>query len=122
MPAPRDGLRSLPAASSGEQRRRARVVGEGGLDQAAPEAFVEMNRVDAQNLGLKTGDRARVVSRRGAVEMPVVVDGRGKPPQGRAFVPFFDEMKLINVLTLDAMDNISKEPDYKKCAVRIERV
>jgi nitrate reductase NapA len=37
------------------------------------------------------------------------------------FVPFFDESLLINLLTLDAMDNISKQPDYKKCAVRVER-
>jgi len=78
--------------------------------------------VDAQNLGVKTGDLARVVSRRGAIEVPVIIDGRGKPAQGRVFVPFFDESKLVNLLTLDAMDNISKEPDYKKCAVRIERV
>jgi nitrate reductase NapA len=38
------------------------------------------------------------------------------------FVPFFDESHLVNELTLDAMDSISKEPDYKKCAVRLERV
>ena len=37
-------------------------------------------------------------------------------------MPFFDEMHKINELTLDAMDNISKDPDYKKCAVRVERV
>ena len=36
-------------------------------------------------------------------------------------MPFFDENLLINELTLDAMDCISKEPDYKKCAVRVER-
>ncbi len=47
---------------------------------------------------------------------------RGRPPQGTVFVPFFDESLLINLLTLDAMDNISKQPDYKKCAVRLERV
>jgi nitrate reductase NapA len=51
-----------------------------------------------------------------------MVDGRGKPPQGSVFIPFFDERRLVNELTLDAMDNISKEPDYKKCAVRLERV
>ena len=85
-----------------------------------PEAYVELNRVDAQELGLKKGDRARVVSRRGSIEVPVEVDGRGKPPRGTVFVPFFDEHHLINKLTLDAMDNISKEPDYKKCAVRVE--
>jgi nitrate reductase NapA len=52
--------------------------------------------------------------------MMAKVDGRGKPPRGSAFIPFFDESLLANVLTLDAMDNISKEPDFKKCAVRIE--
>ena len=50
------------------------------------------------------------------------IDGRGKPPRGTVFIPFFDESKLVNFITLDAMDNISKEPDYKKCAVRIERI
>ena len=50
------------------------------------------------------------------------MDGRGQPPRGTLFVPFFDEHRLVNLLTLDAMDNISKEPDYKKCAVRVERV
>ena len=48
--------------------------------------------------------------------------GRGRPPQGTLFVPFFDESYLINLVTLDAMDNISKQPDYKKCAVRLQRV
>ncbi len=49
--------------------------------------------------------------------MPVEQNARGS-----VFVPFFDERSLINQLTLDAMDNISKQPDYKKCAVGIERV
>jgi nitrate reductase NapA len=39
-----------------------------------------------------------------------------------AFVPFFDENVLINLVTLDAYDPISKQPDFKKCAVRIEKV
>ncbi|MCP3964399.1 MAG: molybdopterin-dependent oxidoreductase [bacterium] len=91
------------------------------LHQAEPGAYVEINRADASELGVKSGDRVRVVSRRGNVELPARVDGRGKPPRGSVFVPFFDEGRLINRVTLDAMDNISKEPDYKKCAVRIER-
>ena len=37
------------------------------------------------------------------------------------FVPFFDEKQLINHLTLDATCPVSKEPDYKKCAVRVEK-
>ncbi|MFO0811364.1 MAG: molybdopterin-dependent oxidoreductase [Gemmataceae bacterium] len=92
------------------------------LHQAVPEAYVELNRADAIQLGVTTGDRVRLVSRRGKLELPVVVDGRGRPPRGSVFVPFFDGNKLINRLTLDAMDSISKEPDYKKCAVRLERV
>ena len=45
----------------------------------------------------------------------------GQPPQGSVFVPFFDEGKLVNKLTLDAMDCISKEPDFKKCAVKVSK-
>ena len=92
------------------------------LHQAVPEAYVELNRADAQALGVKTGDQVRLTTRRGKLELVAKVDGRGKPPRGSVFVPFFDESKMINELTLDAMDNISKEPDYKKCAVRVERV
>ena len=44
-----------------------------------------------------------------------------RPEAGDECVPFFDETKLINRLTLDAHCPFSKEPDYKKCAVRIER-
>ncbi|TXH59148.1 MAG: periplasmic nitrate reductase subunit alpha [Burkholderiaceae bacterium] len=92
------------------------------LHQAVPAAYVEMNRADADQFGVKKGDRVKVVSRRGSLELPVEVDGRGRPPRGTLFVPFFDESLLINLVTLDAMDNISKQPDYKKCAVRLERV
>jgi nitrate reductase NapA len=92
------------------------------LHQAVPEAYVELNRADASELGLNSGDRARLVSRRGSMEFKVQIDGRGQPERGSVFVPFFDESRLINELTLDAMDSISKEPDYKKCSVRVERV
>ena len=91
------------------------------LHQAAPKAFVEINRADAAELGIKTGDKVLIRSRRGEVTMPALIDGRGKPPKGSVFVPFFDEKMLVNRLTLDAMDNISKEPDYKKCAVSIAK-
>ena len=102
---------------TGSMTRRTRE-----LHQAVPDAFVELNRADAADLGVREGDRVQVASRRGEVELRVVVDGRGRPPRGTVFVPFFDESKLVNLLTLDAMDNISKEPDYKKCAVKIDRV
>jgi nitrate reductase (cytochrome) len=92
------------------------------LYQAVPDAYVEMNRGDAEEAGIRKGDRVKLVSRRGSLELIVDIDGRGRPPRGTLFVPFFDESRLINLVTLDAMDNISKQPDYKKCAVRIERL
>lgn len=91
------------------------------LHQAVPSAYVELNPTDARSLGVQDGETVRVTSRRGTVELPAVTQGRAQPPRGTVFVPFFDESRLANLLTLDAMDNISKEPDYKKCAVRVER-
>lgn len=92
------------------------------LHQAAPEAYVELSRSDAAELGVENGQQVRVSSRRGSVELKARVDDRGQPPRGSVFIPFFDEARLANVLTLDALDCISKEPDYKKCAVRVEKV
>ncbi|RME68452.1 MAG: nitrate reductase [Verrucomicrobia bacterium] len=89
------------------------------LRNAMPNAYVEMNLADAAALGLKNGDIAVVESRRGRIELPVWLDGRGKPPPGSVFVPFFDERLLINEVTLGETCPISKEPDYKKCAVRV---
>lgn len=81
-----------------------------------------MNRADAGRLGITNGELVRLTSRRGQLDVPVWIDGRGSPPAGSLFVPFFDERLLINLLTLDAYDPFSKQPDYKKCAVRVSRV
>ncbi|MGJ8639469.1 MAG: molybdopterin-dependent oxidoreductase [Opitutaceae bacterium] len=86
------------------------------LRNAMPHAYVEMNPEDAKEQGLSNGDIAIVETRRGKIELPVWLDGRGHPPRGSIFVPFFDENLLINELTLGDIDPISKEPDYKKCA------
>ncbi|MCB9832641.1 MAG: molybdopterin-dependent oxidoreductase [Planctomycetes bacterium] len=91
------------------------------LHQAAPAAYVELNSVDAAEMGIGNGGRVKVSSRRGEVVLEAKIDGRGRPPRGTVFIPFFDENRLVNRLTLDAMCCISKEPDFKKCAVRIER-
>ena len=51
--------------------------------------------------------------------MRVDTQGRNKPPEGLIFIPFFDESRLVNKLTLDATCPISKETDFKKCAARV---
>ena len=92
------------------------------LHGAVPAAYVELHPDDARWLGVQNGQQVRLVSRRGEIELEVQVGGRGQPLPGNVFVPFFDEGKLINELTLDAYCPISRQPDYKKCAVRVEKV
>ena len=55
------------------------------------------------------------------MKLPASINERGVPVKGHVFVPFFDENLLINDLTLDAFCPISKQPDYKKCAVKVEK-
>ncbi|MGM0558991.1 MAG: molybdopterin-dependent oxidoreductase [Myxococcota bacterium] len=91
------------------------------LRRAMPHAYVEMHPDDAADLDIQRGETVVVESRRGAIELPVWLNGRGKPPRGSLFVPFFDERMLINKVTLDDHCPISKQPDYKKCAARVRR-
>lgn len=89
------------------------------LHRAVPYAQIFMHPKDAEALKLKRGGMAWVVSRRGRVKARVETKGRNRMPRGTIFVPWFDEGVLINKVTLDATDPISKETDFKKCAVRI---
>ena len=92
------------------------------LHRAVPNAYVELNGDDARELGIRDRERVRLVTRRGSLELEARIDYRAQPSRGHTFVPFFDEALLINELTLDAYCPISAQPDYKKCAVRIERI
>jgi nitrate reductase NapA len=92
------------------------------LHRAVPHSYVEINRADARPLGIRDGDTVRLTSRRGAIELEARIDYRGQPPRGRLFAPAFDEGVAVNLLTTDACDPISGQPDYGACAVRVERV
>jgi nitrate reductase NapA len=89
------------------------------LHQAVPKAYVELNVQDAATLNIRTGDKVKLISRRGELVLPASVNERGQPTRGQVFVPFFDESLLINELTIDAFCPISREPEYKKCAVKV---
>lgn len=91
------------------------------LHNAVPSSYVEIHPEDAADLGVVNGDLVKIISRRGELTMPAQINGRGVPVRGMVFVPFFDESYLINEVTLDAFCPISKQPDYKKCAVRLEK-
>lgn len=98
------------------------------LDRAAPDAWVELSRQDAEELGIAEGDRVRVVSRRGHIEVAARIAG-GRP--GTVFAPFHygswgqdegDPPRAANELTMTEWDPVSKQPVYKVAAVRVERV
>ncbi len=97
-----------------------RRVGE--LHRAVPEAVVFMHPDDAKDRGIQRGMQVKLASRRGEITAHVETKGRNKVPRGLVFIPFFDEGRLVNKLTLDATCPISKETDFKKCAVKVTRV
>ena len=89
------------------------------LYRAVPEALCYMNPKDAKAKGFKNGELIWVESRRGKVKARVETRGRNRPPQGLVFVPWFDEKVFINKVTLDATCPMSKQTDFKKCAVKL---
>lgn len=91
------------------------------LYKAFPDAVVFMHPDDAKARGLQRGMEVKVASRRGEIQLRVETRGRNKPPRGLVFIPFFDAGRLVNKLTLDATCPISKETDYKKCAVKVTK-
>ena len=92
------------------------------LYKAFPNAVVFMHSADAKKLNVSRGSEVRIVSRRGEIRTRVETRGRNRPPPGLVFVPWFDATQLINKVTLDATDPISKQTDFKKCAVKIVAV
>ncbi|MGY0559838.1 periplasmic nitrate reductase subunit alpha [Luteimonas sp. A277] len=89
------------------------------LYRSFPSAVVFMHPDDARSRGLKRGDEVVVSSRRGEMRTRVETRGRNRMPRGSVFVPWFDAAQLINKVTLDATCPISKQTDFKKCAVRV---
>ncbi len=91
------------------------------LYRSFPDAVVFMHPNDAKKRGLRRGMAAKIISRRGEIEAMVETRGRNRVPEGLVFIPWFDASRLVNKLTLDATDPLSKETDFKKTAVKIER-
>lgn len=91
------------------------------LYRAFPDAVVFMHPDDAKSRGLRRGDEIVLASRRGSLTSRVETRGRNRPPVGLVFMPWFDAKQLVNKITLDATCPLSKETDYKKCAVKITK-
>jgi formate dehydrogenase major subunit len=89
------------------------------LDAIQPEPHVYMNPDDCARMDIVDGDFVRIASRRGEIELPVRVSHRDVP--GTCFVPFHFREAAANVLTIDEIDPTGKIPEFKFCAVSIER-
>jgi formate dehydrogenase major subunit len=105
--------RQLEHWHTGSMTRRATV-----LDALEPAATASMSGADMARMNLKPGQRIRVASRRGAVELQLRQDDG--TPNGTVFIPFAFVEAAANELTNAALDPFGKIPEFKFCAVRIE--
>jgi formate dehydrogenase major subunit len=96
---------------TGAMTRRANV-----LDALEPRAFAALHPADLARLGLRDGDRVRLETRRGRIELDARGDAGMAP--GQVFVPFCYVEAAANLLTNAALDPFGKIPEFKFCAVR----
>ncbi|HOV82261.1 MAG TPA: formate dehydrogenase subunit alpha [Methanothrix sp.] len=99
----------------GSMTRRSR-----GIMWISPEEVIEISPMDAQDLGVEDGETVRVISRRGEVRTKAKVTDRSL--RGVAFMSFHFRDVLTNLLTNAALDPAAKTPEYKACAIRIEKI
>ncbi|RKS80253.1 assimilatory nitrate reductase catalytic subunit [Motilibacter peucedani] len=107
--------RVLHHYQSGAQTRRVPA-----LVAAAPEAFVELSYALAESLGISAGELVRVTSRRGSAVAPARLSDDIR--DDTVFMPFhWAGRGRVNSVTSDALDPVSRMPEFKVCAVRVER-
>lgn len=90
-----------------------------GLNELCSTSYIEMHRADAKALGINNGDRVKVASRRGEIETVAVVGERVN--YGQVFMTFHFEDGNVNYLTNPVTDSFARVPEFKVCAVRIQR-
>jgi assimilatory nitrate reductase catalytic subunit len=99
---------------------RTKTGGISILQRLSPRAWLEMNPIDAEKLGLRPHDPVNVISARGTVSRVELRITEIVAP-GQVFLPFHFVENNANQITQSAFDPISREPNYKQCAVRVER-
>jgi formate dehydrogenase major subunit/formate dehydrogenase alpha subunit len=90
-----------------------------GLNFLNPESVVEINPADAKKLKIRNGDPVTVISRRGQVSTRARITDACLP--GVVYMDFHFAESAANILTNPAVDPLSKTPEYKICAVRVEK-
>ena len=90
------------------------------LHHELPEGYVEISPVDAKVMEIKDGERVKVSSRRGEIQIKAKISR--KVNRGVVFIPFHFAEAAANVLTNPACDPVAKIPEYKVCAVKVEKL
>jgi formate dehydrogenase major subunit len=90
------------------------------LDEEVPTGWIEINPEDAKDLGISNGEFVKAMTRRGEVEVTAKVTPDIK--KGEMFMPFHFAECAANILTNNALDPIAKIPEYKACAVKVEKI
>ncbi len=90
-----------------------------GIMELVPEELLEIHPADAKKMRIKNGDNVTVSSRRGRINVNVRVTDRSQ--RGNVFLTFHFPEALSNMLTSDHKDPITGTPEYKSCAVKIEK-
>ncbi len=91
-----------------------------GINRIAGESFIEINTEDAAKLGIENREMVAVSSRRGRIQTRAIVSDKTRP--GEVWMPFHYLEGGANWLTNDALDSISSTPEYKVCAVKVEKL
>ena len=89
------------------------------INMVSPGAYIEIHPDDADKLKVRDGDIVKVTSRRGSLDVKVMVSGR--PLKGLVFIPFHYREAAANLLTNTALDPVARIPELKVCAVKIEQ-
>lgn len=91
-----------------------------GLMEKEGSSFIEMNTEDAARLGIENGEKVRVSSRRGTIISTARVGEKVSPKE--TWMPFHFPDGNANVLTNAALDKYARIPEYKVCAIKIEKI
>ena len=90
-----------------------------GLNEIAPECFVEISAADAQSFAMPDGALVGIASRRGRIQARLRISP--KAVQGTVFLPFHYAQAAANRLTNSALDPVCGIPEFKVCAVKLEK-
>lgn len=107
-------IREIPQYNFGSMTRKTPEI-----ESICPEAFAEINPIDAEKMGLEEKETVLISSRRGSLKIRTKITERSQV--GTISVPYHFAEAPINNLTLNSLDRLSRSPQYKICSIKVEK-